>query len=172
MISVTSLHGIVVGLFDFGGEHKVAFGQAVDFVGEEGYPRLLPGQGEIGVVVLRFGQHANPVDKIQGLLKIREIEFLFEVMSVHHAPVMAQFPMQFGQFPAFEWRHPAPARHAFLPRQCVTGITCHDNILFVSLTDVNPPVFKRKEGCDRKDRRLQMTNAPLHVGRENDAGNA
>jgi hypothetical protein len=72
--------------FDLGGQNKIALGQAVDLVSPDLHLDLTPGQEQIGMVSLGFGDGARPVDEVQGAPKVRESVDLPQVVPVHHLP--------------------------------------------------------------------------------------
>src|SRR5229473_885132 len=73
-------------LIDFGGEDEIAFGQPVDLVRPGGDFCLPPGQKNVGVMPLFFGDLAHFVHKLKRLAKIRESKCPGDVMRVHHLP--------------------------------------------------------------------------------------
>ena len=72
---------------DFRSEDEIAFGQAIDFVGPRGDFRFSPGQQNIRMMALLFGDRADFIDESEGLREIRKLEGAGEVMTVHHAPL-------------------------------------------------------------------------------------
>src|SRR5579872_5334453 len=71
----------------FGCHYEVALGQAVNFVGTKGDFDFPPGQQNVGVMPLFFGERSHPVYEIQGLLEIGEGEGASYVVFVDHFPV-------------------------------------------------------------------------------------
>ena len=107
---------------DFGGEDEVAFRQAINLVRPEGELDAAPGQINIGMMVLLFGQFPDLVGKMERLAEILELIFPFQMMFVDDAPAFPQFPRQGGQVVSFEGRRAAFARHTIFLRQFVHNL--------------------------------------------------
>src|SRR5262249_18539441 len=71
-----------------GREDKVAFRQSVDFVRPDLHLRSPPGEEDVRMVALLFGDGANAVHEVQGLHEVLEPVLLLEVVVVDHAPTL------------------------------------------------------------------------------------
>jgi hypothetical protein len=86
-----------------------------------------PGQQDIGMVSLLFGDGSHPVHERKGLLKIRELEYAMDVVLVDDLPVGK--PVAKGmEWGAFEGRHIAFAGNAGLAGQVSHGEIPIDSI--------------------------------------------
>src|SRR2546423_1560193 len=72
----------------FRGEDKVAFGEAVDLVREDGNLDASPAEADVRVVSLFFGHLADTIDELQRLAKIFERVGLDEVMLTDDLPAV------------------------------------------------------------------------------------
>jgi hypothetical protein len=71
---------------DFGGEHEIAFGQPIDLVSENCNLYPAPGEQEVRVMPLLFGNGPRAVNEIESGFEIREFENAMQVVFVHHFP--------------------------------------------------------------------------------------
>ena len=73
-------------------------------MGVSGDFRTAPGQQNIGVVALFFGDRAREIDKIQRLLKIRKTKDPVQMVVIDDLPFGYLRPQR-RQFVAFQWRN-------------------------------------------------------------------
>src|SRR5437870_170759 len=78
-------------------EDEVAFGEAVDLVGPNRDFDPAPGQVNVRMMTLLFGEFADLVGKGERLKKIFEREFLLQMMPVDDLPAIAKLLQQVGQ---------------------------------------------------------------------------
>jgi hypothetical protein len=75
---------------------------------------LAPAQVDVGVVALLFGHRPDAVREGEGLGKVVERVFLFQVVLVHHLPAAAEYVEQGSDLIPLERRHAAAAGDAVL----------------------------------------------------------
>src|SRR5580704_5389592 len=95
------------------GHDEVALGEAVDLVRPERDFGFAPGQQNVGMMTLFFGERSYAIHEIERLLEVGEGEGASDVVLVDHAPPRNNF-VQRLEFLALERRHAATARDAFL----------------------------------------------------------
>lgn len=100
-------------LIDLGGHDEIAFRQAIDLMCPERDFRAPPGQQDVGMVSLLFGNFARAVDELQGLPKIRKAELSCEVMLVNYLPLWYLL-VQLGELFAFQGRNTTTAGYTGL----------------------------------------------------------
>src|SRR5579864_3849321 len=100
-------------LVDLRRQDEVALGGAVDLVSTCRDGGLSPSQQDVGMMSLLFGDGADAVHEIEGLLEIRERERARNVVLVHHCPVR-KLMAQIVQVGSLESRHVAAAGNAGL----------------------------------------------------------
>lgn len=96
---------------NFCGQHKIALGEPVNFVGPNRNIRLAPAKADIGMVSLLLGKLADAIDEVEGLAKILEAIGLLQVMIVNYLPSL-NLAGKLSDFLAREWRHSPAARYA------------------------------------------------------------
>src|SRR5580698_4734628 len=96
---------------DFGRQDKIALREAIDLVGVSGDFGFAPGKQDIRVMALFLGDGAGAVHEIESLLKIRELQYLVQMVLFDHLPI-GQFRLERIQRIAFEWRNVAAAGNA------------------------------------------------------------
>ena len=112
----------------FSRKNKVAFGQTIDFMRPNRDFYFAPGEINVGVVALRFGELAYLVGKIKRLTEVLKFILLLQMMFTDDRPTASELFLQGFQLLAFEWRHAASARHALFLCQFA-----HDNPSFPGL---------------------------------------
>ena len=95
------------------GHDEVALGEAVDLVRPKRDFGFAPGEQNVGMMPLLFGQSAQAIHEIERLLEIGKGERASDVVLVDHAPVGDDF-VQRLEVLAFERRHAAAAGDTFL----------------------------------------------------------
>jgi hypothetical protein len=88
-------------LVDLGGEDEVRFGEALGGMGPEGDLDASPGEQDVGVMSLLFGDRADLVGERQRFLKVGKREAAGDVVIVDDLPV-GDFFEQAIEFDAFE----------------------------------------------------------------------
>ena len=84
-----------------GGEDKITLGQSTRVVVEDGEFDFSPDEEDVGMVAHGLGDFADFVGKLEGLEKVFEFVFLFQMMGAHDFPAFQLFGT-FRQFFAFE----------------------------------------------------------------------
>ena len=72
---------------DFGGEDEVALGQAIHLVRPGGDFNLAPGQQDVGMMALLFRDGADPIDKVERGLEVREGVGAADVVFIDDPPL-------------------------------------------------------------------------------------
>src|SRR5205823_5216494 len=121
----------------FSGEDEVAFGQAIDFVRPDRELHFAPGQINIRMMALSFGQFTDLVCELESLAKVFEFIFLFEMMVLHYTPALSELVGKILQFITFERRRSAFTRYAFLfSKSC-----CHSPFSFPNTIAQTSPAW-------------------------------
>ena len=108
--------GLLTQSIHLGGEHEVVFGEAVYCMSEEGEAYFAPGEEDVGVVALLFGELADLVGEGERFTEVFEGELLMQVMLVHHGPAGPQLAGESCEFAAFQGRDSAFARNTVFLR--------------------------------------------------------
>ena len=100
-------------MVDFGGHDEVAFGEAVDLVGPESDLGFAPGEEDVGVMALLFGEGSDQIYEGEGLGEVREFERAMDMVVVGDRPGWNVLVQGF-EFVALERRDAAAAGNALL----------------------------------------------------------
>src|SRR5579884_3112518 len=99
-------------------EHEITFRQPVNLVCPQREFHLSPGEVDVGMMALFFGEFADLVGEGEGVAEIFEFVFAFEVMLIDDVPVGVKLFSEFLQLNPMQCRRSAVARNAFLFSQC------------------------------------------------------
>jgi hypothetical protein len=77
-----------------GSKHKISFRKAINAVGPNRDAGLPPTQAEVRVVIYRLRKLADPVYEVKRRLEVFKFVLFFEVPTVDHFPVGAEFFMK------------------------------------------------------------------------------
>jgi hypothetical protein len=117
-VSFDSLCGEAV---DFGGHDEVAFGETVDLVRPESDFGFAPGEEDVGMMSLLFGERTDTVDEVERLLEVGELELAVKMMLVGDGP-FRDARVNLLDVLAFEWGNATFAGDAGL----VSKLLSHD----------------------------------------------
>ena len=106
---------------DFRGHDEVGFGEAVDFVRPHRDLGFAPGQQNVGMMALFFGERADAIDEFQRTGEVGEAELAVNVMFVGDRPV-GNALVESLEFFSFEWGDATTAGDAFF----VGEFGCHE----------------------------------------------
>ena len=88
---------------------------------------LAPGEKNVRMVVDALGEFTDAIGEREGVAKIFELEFFFQMVLVHNPPAGAQLSRQIGKLATFKRRTAAFAGYAFLFSQSTHGQTIGRN---------------------------------------------
>jgi hypothetical protein len=92
-------------------QNEIAFGQPVNLMRPDFDADFAPGQVNVRMMILRFGQFTDAPGEIERLTEIRKGVILFEMVFVNHSPAF-KLCVQPGNLFALQRRHSATTRHA------------------------------------------------------------
>src|SRR5580698_494679 len=116
---------------DLGGHDEVALGEAIYFVGPQSDFGFAPGEKDVGMVSLLFGERTDMVDQGEGLLEVGELELAMKVMLVGDLPLRDALVQPFNLFDV-EGGNASTAGDTLLVRELFGRLVRHGRVPWVA----------------------------------------
>jgi hypothetical protein len=127
-------------LVDLGSQDEIAFAQAINLVRPDCDLHSAPGQTDVRMMTLLFGQFTNLIGESQRVAKVFERKLLLQMVPIDNIPSIAQFPVQVSERLSLQWR-----RAAFAWDAVFVGQLTHNAAILGS----NRPHFQPTVRCAR-----------------------